>query len=81
MSAHRGEKKNRITACHDLQDELKNDPWFLMKGVRGDESRCYGYDPESKRQTSQRESPNSPRPKQGWQAHSSVKKMLITFLI
>ena len=47
----------------DLQEELKNGPQFLTKVVTGDESWCYGRDPESKQQSRQWKSPNLPRPK------------------
>lgn len=56
-------KNNHVTVCHDLQEELENDPQFLTEIVTGDESWCHGYEPESKQQSSQWKSPNSPRPK------------------
>ena len=40
-----------MNVCCDLQEELKNDARFLTKAVTGDESWCYGYDPESKQQS------------------------------
>jgi hypothetical protein len=58
------EQKNKhVNVCCDLQQELKNDPQFLTKVATGNESWCYGYDPESKQQSCQWKSPNSPRPK------------------
>jgi hypothetical protein len=51
MSAHRGVKNKHVKVCRDLQEELKNDTEFLTKAVTGDESWCYGYDPESKQQS------------------------------
>ncbi|KAJ4438725.1 hypothetical protein ANN_14672 [Periplaneta americana] len=47
--------------------------------VTGDESWCYGYDPESKQASSQWKTPNSPRPKKAHQVRSNVKTMLICF--
>jgi hypothetical protein len=45
------EQKNKhVNVYRDLQEQLKNDPQFLTKVVTGDESWCYGYDPESKQQ-------------------------------
>jgi len=64
VCSQRSQKKKCMYVCHNLQEQLKNDHQFLTKVVRGDESWCYGYDSESKQQTSQRKSPNSPRPKQ-----------------
>jgi hypothetical protein len=48
MSAHRGAKSKRVNVCHDLQEELKNDPQFLPKVVTVYESWCYGYNPEKR---------------------------------
>jgi hypothetical protein len=39
----------------------------------------YGYDPETKQQSSQWKSPNSPRPKKARHVRSNVKPMLIVF--
>jgi len=41
--------------------------------------RVYGYDPETKQQSSQWKSPNSPWPKKARLVHSNVKFMLIVF--
>jgi hypothetical protein len=54
------EQNNKhVNVFHDLQEQLKNDHQFLTKVVTGDERWCYGYDPESKQQSSQRKSPKS----------------------
>jgi histone-lysine N-methyltransferase SETMAR len=44
-----------------------------------DESWIYSYDPETKEQSSQWKSPQSPRAKMAWQVRSSTKNMLIVF--
>jgi len=44
-----------------------------------DESWVYGYDPETKAQSSQWKSPESPRPKKARQSRSNVKVMLTVF--
>jgi len=61
----------KFVICRDLQ--LKDDPQFLTKVVSGDESWCYGYDPELEQQSSEWKSPNSPRPKIARQVRSSFK--------
>ena len=38
---------SRVCVCCDVQEQLKNDLQFLTKVVRGDESWCYSYDPDS----------------------------------
>ncbi|KAJ4447750.1 hypothetical protein ANN_09758 [Periplaneta americana] len=57
------QRENRVRLCRDLKSEVQNDPNFLKRIVTGDESWCYGYDPESKQASSQWKTPNSPRPK------------------
>ena len=69
----------KFVICHDLQEELKDDPQFLTKVLIGDENWCYGYDPESEQQSCQWKSPNSRSSKIPWQVRSSFKTMLISF--
>ena len=57
------QKANRLDVCHELKDQLETDPDFLSKIVTGDESWCYGYDPETKQQSSQLKSSSSLRAK------------------
>jgi len=52
---------------------------FLSRVITGDESWVYGYDPETKQQSSQWKSPRSPRPKKARQVKSNLKSMIITF--
>ena len=73
------QKERRIEACRDLKQQLEADPDFLSKIITGDESWCYGYDPETKQQSSQWKTASSPRPKKCRQVRSSVKTMLICF--
>jgi len=47
-----------------------------MGKIITDETWVYGYDPETKRQLSQRKSTDSPRPKKARQVLSKVKDML-----
>ena len=68
----------KFLICHDLQEELKDDPHFLTKVVTGYDIWCYDYDPESEQQSSQWKSPNSPRPKIARQVRSSFKTTLIS---
>jgi hypothetical protein len=63
----------------ELKEQVRNDPDFLSKVVTGDESWIYGYDPETKQQSSQWKCPSSPRPKKAWQVKSNVKSLLICF--
>jgi hypothetical protein len=63
----------------ELKEQVRNDPDFLSKVVTGNESWIYGYDPETKQQSSQWKCPSSPRPKKPRQVKSNVKSMLICF--
>src|SRR5699024_10712782 len=42
------QKTIRKNVCQDLKTEIARDPNFLNKVITGDESWCYGYDPETK---------------------------------
>jgi histone-lysine N-methyltransferase SETMAR len=69
------------TICKELKDQARDDPNFISKVITGDESWVYGYDPETKQQSSQWKSPNSPRPKKARRVRSNVKSMLIVFFL
>jgi hypothetical protein len=47
--------------------------------ITGDKRWVYGYDIETKQESSQWKSPALPRTKEAWQLHSRVKTMLIVF--
>jgi len=47
--------------------------------ITGDESWVYGYDPETKKMSSQWKTASSPRPKKERQVKSNVKTMLTAF--
>ena len=66
------------------QDDLEmvsDDENVLKKVITGDESWVYGYDPETKQQSSQWKRPDDPRPKKACQSRSHVKSILIIFLL
>ena len=58
---------------------ISDDENVLKKVITGDESWVYGYDPETKQQSSQWNCPDEPRPKKARQSRSHVKSMLIFF--
>jgi hypothetical protein len=51
----------------------------LKNVITSDETWVYGYDIETKQQSSHWRSPASPRPKKAQQVHSQVKAMLLVF--
>ena len=65
-------------AQHHLE-MVNDDENVFKKVITGDKSRVYGYDPETKQQSSQWKRPDEPRPKQARQSRSHVKSMLIIF--
>jgi len=73
------QKNNRLNVCYDVREQAGNDPHILSKVVTGDETWCYGYDPETKQASSQWKTPNSPKAKKAQQVRSNVKIMLISF--
>jgi len=74
------QKNTRLTLCQGLKNQIESDPHFLSKVITGDESWCYGYDPETTQASSQWKTPTSPRPKKSQQVRSNVKTMLIVFV-
>ena len=73
------QKDLRFQVAQDLLDTANTDPQFLNTVITGDESWVYGYDPETKRQSSQWKHPESPRPKKARQVPSKMKVMLTVF--
>ena len=73
------QKLVRVQASQELLHCLRRDKDFLSKIITGDESWIFGYDPETKQQSSQWKNPGSPRPKKARQVKSQIKSMLIVF--
>jgi len=72
------QKQQRIV-CTELRRLASDNETFLSRVIIGDESWVYGYDPETKRQSSQWKIPTSPMPKKARQVKSNLKSMIITF--
>jgi len=72
-------KTLRVSVCTELKQQARDDPNFISNIITGDKTWGYGYDPETKQQSSQWKSPNSPRPKQARQVCSNVKSTFIVF--
>jgi len=73
------QKQQRVNVCTDLRQLASDDETFLSRVITGDESWVYGYDPETKKQSSQWKNPTSPRPKKARQVKSNVKSTIIAF--
>ena len=59
------QKQQRINIYTELRQLASDDEAFLSRVITGDESWVYGYEPETKQQSSQWKSPTSPRTKKG----------------
>ena len=73
------QKQNLVTVSQGLLDRSNTDENFLKNVIICDETWVYGYDVETKVQSSQWVGKSSPRPKKASQCRSNVKVMLIVF--
>jgi hypothetical protein len=73
--------ENYVTVSQEVYDRLNANENFLKNAITGDETWVYGYDVETKVQSSQWMGKLSPRPKKARQSRSNMKVMLIVFLL
>jgi hypothetical protein len=73
------QKQQRVNVCEELRQIASDDVAFLSSVIAGNENWIYGYDPETKQQSSKCKSPNSPRPKEARQLKGKVNSVLIVF--
>ena len=71
----REQKQLHLEVSQDMLDYANSDPESLNIVTTGDESWVYGYDPETKAQSSQWKHSTSLRPKKAKQVQSNVKVM------
>ena len=62
-----------------MLDLANHDPEFIKTIITGNDTWVYGYDPETKSQSSQWKHLKSPRLKKAWQVCSNMKVMLTCF--
>ena len=70
-----------VQVCQGLLDHSENAKEFLSKIITGDESWVYGYDVETKVQSSQWTSKTSLRPKKTCQVRSKIEVLLTVFFL
>jgi len=75
------QKQNRVDASQELLDRANDDDNFLKNITTGDETWVYGYDVETKVQSTQWVSKTSPRPKKSRQVRSHVKLTVFFFIL
>ena len=73
-----GQKALHVSVCRELK-QARDDPNIISNIITGDETWVYGYDPETKQQSSHWKSPNSLQPKKSCQVRSNAQAMLIIF--
>jgi len=73
------QKANQRDVCLDLLDRFEREPEFFSSVITGDESLILEYDRETKRQSREWYTGNSPRPKKARMSKSKIKSMLICF--
>ncbi|UYV69514.1 hypothetical protein LAZ67_6003865 [Cordylochernes scorpioides] len=74
-----GQKQHRMKIANEMLDSVRDDPNLLQRVITGDEAWVYGYDVETKAQSSQWKLPHEPRPKKARQVRSNVKGLLTVF--
>jgi hypothetical protein len=67
--------------CQEPLDRDSEDENFLKRIITGDGTWVYGYDVETKMQSSQWVGKNLPRPKKVWQVRLNVKVMVTVFFL
>ena len=73
------QKLNRKNISEESLAAVNEDPNLIKRIITGDETWVYGYDVETKAQSSQWKRPDEPRPKKARQVRSNVKVLLTVF--
>ncbi|XP_060845908.1 protein GVQW3-like [Rhopalosiphum padi] len=73
------QKNNRMNIAQELLNDVNDDPSLLERAITGDETWVYGYDVETKAQSSTWKHSTSPRAKKARQVRSNVKVLLTVF--
>ncbi|UYV85014.1 hypothetical protein LAZ67_X004253 [Cordylochernes scorpioides] len=68
------QKQHRMNIANEMLDSVRNDPNLLQRVITGDEAWVYGYDVETKAQSSQWKLPHEPRPKKARQVRLKEHK-------
>ncbi|UYV80271.1 hypothetical protein LAZ67_18002251 [Cordylochernes scorpioides] len=68
------QKQHRMNIANEMLDSVRDDPNLLQRVITGDEAWVYGYDVETKAQSSQWKLPHEPRPKKARQGRTVNKE-------
>ena len=69
--------EERMSVCAELLEQVEADPEFMERVITRDESWFFQYDPQTKRQSLEWRSKESPRPKKACMSKSKVKCILV----
>jgi len=73
------QKEVRASVCDDLLHEAQNDGTFVNSIIAEDESWCFQYDPQNKRQRAEWRSTGTPPSKKVRRQPSTTKTMIMVF--
>lgn len=73
------QKQHRVTIAQQMLSDIADNPDLLKRVITGDETWVYGYDVETKAQSSQWKFSEEQRPKKARQVRSNVKVLLTVF--
>jgi len=73
------QKANQRDVCLDLLDRLEREPEYFSRIITGDELWILEYNPETKRQSQEWHTANSPGPKKVRMSKFKIKSLLICF--
>ncbi|UYV80992.1 hypothetical protein LAZ67_19002427 [Cordylochernes scorpioides] len=73
------QKQHCMNIANEMLDSVRDDPNLLQRVITGDVAWVYGYDVETKAQSSQWKLPHEPRPKKARQVRSNGKVLLTVF--
>jgi hypothetical protein len=62
-------------------ERLETEPYFLTRTIKGDENWFFEYDPETRRQSEDWHTPQSPRQKKTRMSKSRIRIMIIILSI
>jgi hypothetical protein len=73
------QREDRVISCQDIIAMANADKNVVNKIITEDETWCFAYDPETKRQNSEWVGETSPRPKKLKFQKSRIKTIFIIF--
>jgi histone-lysine N-methyltransferase SETMAR len=75
------QRAHRVSVCRELKHQARDDPNFISNIITDDETWVYGHDPETKQQSSQCNSPNSPLSKKKNASSSQQRQVHIDLFL